>query len=418
MTAEMETVLAAEREVIGSAFLNPDIVRALAEEIAPEDFYSPLHENVWRCILRRWTAQEPITEVLVVQEISQGQTTAWAQARGVDVVTLYNMREAVATTVNAPYHARLVHEAARKRALAAYAIRLQQAVASPMGLTDLMSLARNEFDSLGRQASVDMPTMTLGALLEGTDDYDWLIPGLLEREDRLMLTGSEGGGKTTFFRQVTILAAAGINPMTFEEIEPIQVQVIDCENTERQWRRKVRPLAIKATAEGSTNPLEAMNLSFPGRIDISSEKWLGAVHRLIDENKPDLLAIGPLYKMARSAMNTDDDVAPVLAAMDSIRERGVALLIEAHAGHSLSGEGGTRNLRPRGSSALLGWPEMGFGLRLDKDDPSITIIERWRGDRDERSWPERIKRGGQWPWTPEATLQAATDALDWTDQSQ
>lgn len=414
----METLLAAERDVIGSAFLNPDIVRALAEEVSPEDFYAPLHEHVWRCIVRRWTAQEPITEVLVAQEISEGMSANVARARGVDVVTLFDMRAEVGSVpVSAPHHARLVHEAARKRALQAFASRLQQASSTALPLSDLMSMARNEFESLKRQASVDMPTMSLGELLEGTDDYDWLIPGLLEREDRLMLTGSEGGGKTTFFRQVTILSAAGINPMTFEEIEPVRIQVIDCENTERQWRRKVRPLAFKARSQGSTNPLESMNLSFPGRIDISSEKWLGAVHRLIDENKPDMLAIGPLYKMARSAMNTDDDVAPVLAALDSIRERGIALLIEAHAGHSLSGEGGTRNLRPRGSSALLGWPEMGFGLRLDKDDPNTTIIERWRGDRDERSWPEQITRGGDWPWTPKVSLQGNVDSMDWTDQS-
>jgi replicative DNA helicase len=412
----METVLAAERDVIGSAFLNPDLIRALAEEVSPEDFYAPLHEHVWRCIMRRWTAQEPVTEVLVAQEVSEGMSTATARARGVDVVTLFDMRSSVggvASYVSAPaiQHARLVHDAARRRALEAFAVRLRQAAGTDLPLADLMSLARNEFESLKRQASVDMPTLTLGALLEGVDDYDWLIPGLLEREDRLMLTGSEGGGKTTFFRQVTILAASGINPMTFEKIEPVRVQVIDCENTERQWRRKVRPLALKAVSAGEVNPLETMHLSFPGRIDISSEKWLGAVHRLLDENKPDLLAIGPLYKMARSAMNTDDDVAPVLAALDSIRERGVALLIEAHAGHSLSGEGGQRNLRPRGSSALLGWPEMGFGLRLDKDDPNVTIIERWRGDRDERSWPESIRRGGEWPWTPMRSMQTAANEI-------
>lgn len=414
----METVLAAERDVLGAVFLNPNLVRAVADEVSPEDFYSPLHENVWRCIVRRWTAQEPITEILVAQELTQGIGAGHARARGIDAASLFGMRDNVgAAQFTAPLHARIIHEAARKRALGNYATRLAQAVNSPMALTDLMSMARNEFDSLGRQASVDMPTMTLGQLMEGTSEYDWLIPGLLEREDRLMLTGSEGGGKTTFFRQVTILSAAGINPMTFEKIDPVRIQVIDAENTERQWRRKVRALAVKATAEGSTSPMETMHLSFPGRIDISSEKWLGAVHRLIDENKPDMLAIGPLYKMARSAMNTDDDVAPVLAALDSIRERGVALLIEAHAGHSLSGEGGQRNLRPRGSSALLGWPEMGFGLRKDKDDPNTTVIERWRGDRDERTWPERIQRGGAWPWTPEIRLQGTVDALDWTDQS-
>jgi len=413
----METVLAAERDVIGSAFLNPDLIRAIAEEVSPEDFYAPLHEHVWRCIVRRWTAQEPVTEVLVAQEVSAGMSQAMAQSRGINVVTLFDMRAEAGAGMSAPHHARIVHDAARRRALEQFAVRLRQASSTEIPLADLMSMARDEFEALKRQASVDMPDVSLGELLDGTDDYDWLIPGLLEREDRLMLTGSEGGGKTTFFRQVTILSAAGINPMTFEKIEPVRVQVIDAENTERQWRRKVRSIALKARAEGTTDPLVSMNLSFPGRIDISSEKWLGAVHRLIDQNKPDLLAIGPLYKMARSAMNTDDDVAPVLAALDSIRERGVALLIEAHAGHSLSGEGGQRNLRPRGSSALLGWPEMGFGLRLDKDDPNVTVIERWRGDRDERAWPARIKRGGQWPWTPEVTLQSNVDALDWTDQS-
>lgn len=415
MTAEMETLLAAERDVIGSAFLNPDLVRALSDEVQPEDFYAPLHEHVWRSIIRRWTAQEPISELLVAQEINESRTGM----RPINAVTLYDMRAAVgAVAVSAPHHARMVHDEGRRRALVTFLSQTQQAASSNMPLADLMNLARNEFESLKRQASVDMPTMTLGALLEGTDDYDWLIPGLLEREDRLMLTGFEGGGKTTFFRQVTILSAAGINPMTFEQIEPVRIQVIDAENTERQWRRKVRPLALKATAEGSVSPLETMYLSFPGRMDISSEKWLGAVHRLIDENKPDMLAIGPLYKMGGSAMNTDDEVAPVLAALDSIRERGIALLIEAHAGHSQTGEGNTRNLRPRGSSALLGWPEMGFGLRADKENPNITVIERWRGDRDERTWPERIKRGGDWPWTPEETLQGRVDSMNWTDQSQ
>lgn len=403
-----ENLLAAERDVIGSAFVHPEQIRLLAEEVQPEDFYLPLHEHVWRSMIRRWAAQEPVTEILVAQDLVEAGSRS---PQNQTVVALFEMREVAGSGLAARSHALLVHEAARKRALEKFFIQGRQLVSSGMSLTDLMTTVREEFESLKRQASVDMPTMSLGTLLEGTDDYDWLIPGLLEREDRLMLTGSEGGGKTTFFRQVTILAAAGINPMTFEKIEPVKVQVIDAENTERQWRRKVRPLALKAVAAGEVNPLETMHLSFPGRIDISSEKWLGAVHRLIDENKPDLLAIGPLYKMARSAMNTDDDVAPVLAALDSIRERGVALLIEAHAGHSLSGEGGQRNLRPRGSSALLGWPEMGFGLRLDKDEPDVTIIERWRGDRDERTWPERIKRGGEWPWTPVRNMQVAANEL-------
>jgi hypothetical protein len=407
------TILAAERDIIGAALIDPNHVRWISEEVGPEDFLAVRHAAAWRSIVKRWTSQEPITEALVARDVEE------MGLRGLTAVDLFDMRETARGFAETRAHALMVRDAARRRALGTFASRLQQAANSTMGLTEVMTMAREEFEAVKRSASTDLESITLGELLEGSDDYDWLIPSLLEREDRLMLTGQEGGGKTTFFRQITIMAAAGINPMTFERINPVRVQVVDCENTERQWRRKVRPLAIRAKMRGETDPLEAMHLAFPGRMNITSEKWLGAIHRLIDSNKPDLLAIGPLYKMAPSAMNSDDDVAPVLAALDSIRERGVALLIEAHAGHSLSGDGGKRNLRPRGSSALLGWPEMGFGLRIDSDDPTVSIIERWRGDRDERAWPERVKRGGDWPWTPVRSLDAeVADIGPWIEREE
>ena len=73
---------------------------------------------------------------------------------------------------------------------------------------------------------------------------------------------------------------------------------------------------------------------------------------------------------------------------------------EAHAGHATT-KGGDRDLRPRGSSALMGWPEFGFGLALDPDEPDLAHLVRWRGDRDQRDWPISLRRGGEWPWTDE-----------------
>jgi replicative DNA helicase len=114
----------------------------------------------------------------------------------------------------------------------------------------------------------------------------------------------------------------------------------------------------------------------------------------VDVHKPDLLYIGPLYKITSGAIQTDDDAAPLLVALDSLRERGLALLMEAHAA---KGDGsGTRDLRPRGSAALMGWPEFGFGLHpLDNGD---VELKRWRGDRDQRAWPTFMTRGHDWPW--------------------
>ena len=88
---------------------------------------------------------------------------------------------------------------------------------------------------------------------------------------------------------------------------------------------------------------------------------------------------------------SDDDAAPLLAALDTLRDRDVALVIEAHAGKATSDKG-ERNLAPRGSSALLGWPEFGLGLRPVKGKPHEIELIRWRGDREERMWPRKLKK--------------------------
>lgn len=232
---------------------------------------------------------------------------------------------------------------------------------------------------------------------------DWVIPGLLERQDRIIVTGHEGLGKTTLVRQMVIAPAAGVHPFTFEQIEPIRCLVVDAENTERQWKRAASWLAEKSKREGSRDPRPHVMISTSGRRDLTRPDDLGAIHQMIDEHKPDLVFLGPLYRLAVK-MNSDDDVTPVIAAIDSIRDRGVALVIEAHAGHAI-GANGIRDVRPRGSSALLGWPEFGFGIRKDTSDgatPEMFEFVAWRGQREQRAWPEKLQKGGpgHWPWLP------------------
>ena len=109
---------------------------------------------------------------------------------------------------------------------------------------------------------------------------------------------------------------------------------------------------------------------------------------MLDQVEPELVYIGPLYKLSPVAMQTDSEATPVLKALDSIRERGCALIIEAHAGKG-------QELAPRGSAAFQGWPEFGRGLRKSIDDPDKFLLEEWRGDRDVRDIPTALKRGGR-----------------------
>lgn len=272
--------------------------------------------------------------------------------------------------------------------------------ASPM---DATTNALNRLQALTDGHSTGMlQTKTLGEILAGSDAYDWVVPDLLERKDRLIVTGPEGSGKTTFVRQLAVLSAAGIHPTTFKRIDPVKVLVVDAENTERQWRRAVRWSTQRAAQMGAVDPNVTVNITAGNRIDITRGSQLSEIHRLIDRHKPDVLFIGPLYKLVPKAITNDDDASPLIVALDSLRERDLTLVMEAHAGKAANAAG-ERDLRPRGSAALLGWPEFGFGLMPEQDGldgQKIVAVRKWRGDRDERQWPKRMMRGRNWPWEP------------------
>lgn len=234
----------------------------------------------------------------------------------------------------------------------------------------------------------------------------------VDNADRLYLAGRQmvPTHNTTLVRQLAILSAAGVHPFTFEAIQPVRVLVIDAENTERQWRRATRGIVAAASRQTGQAVAERIPLACTPRLDVTRERHMSAIHRLIDEHTPDMVFIGPLYKLVPRAIQSDDDAAPVLSALDSLRDRGVALVMEAHAGHGQSMQG-KRDLRPRGSSALLGWPEFGIGLRLDEEHPMFQAnpndyrnrkvdLVRWRGDRDQRSWPGSLYASGIFPWSP------------------
>lgn len=262
---------------------------------------------------------------------------------------------------------------------------------------------RRDGASFAAAAIANFAPKTLGEIQDAAEqERDWIIPDLLERHERFILTGEEGGGKSHWMRQVMITAAVGLNPFhSYIDYTPIRVLAIDAENTELQWQRGTRYITSLVEHRTQRTPRDNVLVQAGYRLDFTQQSHIDMVHKWIDQHKPDLVFLGPLYKLMPKEVTNDDDAAPLLAALDGIRERGVAMLMEAHAGKSKS-QGGERDLAPRGSSALLGWPEFGYGLRRMQNDPDMAILVPWRGDREQRPWPRIIRRGveGEYPWMP------------------
>ena len=382
----------AEQAVIGSVLLDSSQLALLDNLVSASDFSSGQLESVWQGMQGMRARQEPIDVITV-----GGALKDW-DIRGLSAADLHIMVGDTPHAMSSRSYASQVRKDSVRRQLRMVSSVLSKSVEAGEPSQVVAETVNFLRDIQNANVSTQLVASRLDEVLAGTDVYEWVIPNLLERRDRLIITGGEGAGKSTLVRQIAILASAGIHPFDFGIIDPVRVLVIDSENSESQWRRAARGIAEQARVRGAVNP-GSMRLACSARLDMTSDKDLGRIHALVDEHEPQLVVIGPLYRLTPRAITSDDEASPLLSALDTLRDRGLALIIEAHAGHAL-GIGGERDLRPRGSAALMGWPEMGIGLRPILSEPDRVKVVRWRGDRDRRNLPDKLERGGSWPWSP------------------
>lgn len=389
-----------ERALLGALLLEPALAAQLHDHIDADDFNEPKHEQIWEAIHHVRQRDGITPDALMVAE--RLRTTGDLVRLG-GAPYLHTLIQACPTPGNATYYAARIRNAARLRRLNTIATKLSALATS--GTHDTVDLALSDaLDALDdaaarvgprHQALIRVPT--IDDILEGDDtddDYAWVIPGLLEHQERVIITAEEGAGKSTLLRQIAVTASAGIHPFTGERIHPVRVLHVDVENTLRQSRRQYRPLRIKAGADLDPDRLR-IELRTEG-IDLTSPDDVEWLTHTVAAARPDILLIGPIYKLANGDPTEEKSAKPVAIALDKIRAvHDCAILLEAHAPKAAGGK--KRPHEPYGWSGWMRWPEI--GLWLDTDGK----ISPWRGAREERDWPKTLERGGEWPWSPGLT---------------
>jgi hypothetical protein len=426
--------LTAEQALLGASLTNPDAGLPALLSVPNEAWFNPTHRLLASILKEMHTRGEPI-DVTTVSSIVAARG-ATGSLDGDFLQSLY-----------LGFH---VYEHAHTYATRLLAVLSQRDLATSLEKTlnrcrenwdggyglDVANLAgelRQACDAAEKASQPDSyQPQSVVDLLAGRDDFSWLVPGLLEHMDRLVLTGGEGGGKSILLTQLATTLAGGLHPFTAamlgEGDRGCRVAVVDCELTQRQargrYRRLVRSVDDARTTYGLP-PADWKNNLFvefrPEGLDITrgpDRQWL---ERFVTSAAPDVLIVGPLYRMTTRDESDPGAVRETQHAIDSIRVRhNCAFITEAHSGHAtdLSGE---RKVRPSGSSLWLRWPEFGYGMRRAKPDgevaaflhnasndlqrinrerPVVVDIVPWRGSREERSWPDRLRYGRTLPWEP------------------
>jgi hypothetical protein len=232
----------------------------------------------------------------------------------------------------------------------------------------------------------------------------------VDNKDHLYLAGREciPTHNSVEVRTLAVCAAAGLHPFDRAQIKQQRVLFIDCENSERKTRKHFRQLEKIARIKGRRVPDGSLRIICrPEGIDLLSEDGAAWLLERVTAHKPDLLCVGPFYRLHHGDMNDERCARLATVVLDQARAKaGCALITEHHAPH---GEGPVRSVRPVGSSLLMRWPDLGIGIRpaanAERSEAGhhMTVdVVMWRGARDdEYRWPRQLTFGAresEWPW--------------------
>ncbi len=344
---------------------------------------------------------------LVFEELTKAGCSAniWATPKGKDVSEYLAVGGSLDDFVALEYAPKNEPEAPPQADVFSDAKSKLEALLIRSDLTPQQILVRAQ--DIALLAARDKPT-DFGRLVDwasfvnegGDDSYDWVIDELIERGERVIVVAAEGVGKTMLARQVAILSGCGIHPFTYQKMKQIRTLTVDLENPERIIRRTSTAIMKTALARGYTNNPSAQLLVKPSGLDLLKPEDRMVLERAIEDAKPELLVMGPLYKaFIDPGGRTSEAVAVEVARyLDYIRDvYKCALWLEHHAplGESMT----NRQLRPFGSAVWSRWPEFGISLTPDLTGGlHVYDVRHFRGARDERPFPTKMRRGKLFPF--------------------
>ncbi len=224
--------LEAEQAVLGGVFLSNTIFNDLVDIVNSDDFYSPAHQEIFRCFEALYSKNAPIDLVTVNEYLTAGQRIDSVGGP----VYLAELANSVVSSANALYHAEIVAEKAIQRKLIDTAAGI---INESFEAKDVKELLDHSEQSIFEITDAKKNTTIKGSKelikdvfqeLENRVAQKSLVTGItttyhkfdemtagLQNSDLIIIAGRPSMGKTAFALNVAMRAAlhAGVTTAVF-----------------------------------------------------------------------------------------------------------------------------------------------------------------------------------------------------------
>jgi len=381
--------LAAEEALLGAMMLSPIAIISAVDACRAEDFYSPLHGSVFGAICNLFTSGVKADAVTVSAELNDSTL----------IDRLVNMALNTPSAANALEYGTIVAKHASARNLLKDLEEAADGIRTGGDPYEVAQTVTKFTGEVGTVRSSEPESMTMTELERNADAIaPIVIPGMMTRESRTIIVAEEGAGKSMILRTIAMASSQGMHPFSHREIPPIRALIVDLENPTQAITQTGVPY-MNMLRERMGDNFDENRLKFfrrPGGIEIRKLSDLAELQREIAAHRPELVCIGPIYKMYRRGANEtyEDSADGAMAVLDKLRTKYEFALVMEH--HAAKGVKGDRELTPMGSQRWMAWPETGISLYKDEVDPTMLHVKRFRGDRIQGvDWPNRIVRDRQ-----------------------
>lgn len=370
-------------------------------------WYRDAHYDIWKMLaslVERFGGYDPVT--LAAELNRAGKNPAVSALIGLTSAPI---------TGSMDYHCQTIIRAYAARELLKAAIRAQQKVESGHEPLELAEDTIEQLRKVQRVGDVDLASEIdfLDIVARVVDPAKFVVPGLLARDNRIVITAPEGYGKSSLLRMIAACCAGGQHPFKLNATcMPRTSMVIDAENPADINTVEYQKIYDCLDRLDRLPDRGALVIEECGPINVLDPRVAAKLCAQVERVQPELIVIGPLYQLHDEDANDERAARKLAAFLDRLRRISrSALVTEAHTPHSDGPQG--QILRPFGASLWKRWPEFGYCLHpavkpknpdnpTDDERASISCRESkftpWRGARAARDWPQKLRMGHRMLW--------------------